>query len=292
MTNVKLALEKINGYELNPLQVFSFNEVVGPRTKERGFKTAKVFEGGKVVEDLGGGICQVSSTLYQAALSAGLKVTESHRHSLPIKYIPKGMDATVVYGFKDLKFVNNTPDKLLIEGLVANDEVLVKIYKILGKPVTVYLDGQVLEAALQPYSAQGTVYVPLRALAEKMGFAVEWVGEKQQIVLYKNNTQLAITIGSQLVQVNGQPIKVGSAPAVINGHTVVPVRFVAEAFGNQVQWKGEEQAVYITSPRPIIPMEPTESRGQEENNSSAGNALELPEDLPLEDYSPSSSQTF
>lgn len=291
MTNVKLAVEKINGYELKPQQVFSFNQVVGPRTKERGFKEAIVFEGGKMVKDVGGGICQVSSTLYQAALSAGLKVTESHRHSLPVRYIAQGKDATVVYGIKDLKFVNNTPDKLLIESLLTDNKVLVRIYKILGKPVKVYLDGQVLEATTQPYAAEGTVYVPLRILAEKMGFAVEWVGGKQQIILRKGNVQLAITIGSPMVYLNGQPVKAGAAPKVINDTTVVPVRFVAEAFGSNVQWNEKEQAVYITSPKPASQASPIESNEKEGDNWK-DKGLDVPQDLPLEDHSSSAGEIY
>lgn len=254
LINVKLAAEKINGYELNAGQIFSFNQVVGPRTKERGYREAIIFLGGEEVLELGGGICQVSSTLYQAALLAGLEIIEVHPHSKPVNYIAPGKDATVYYGHKDLKFRNNTSDKLLLECLVADKEVWAAVYKILGQPVKVYLDGELLQGPLTPYLTKGTVYVPLRSLAEKMGFYVEWVGEKGQILLKKNDVQIGITIGSSQVSLDDGFVEVGSAPTIVNGYTLVPVRFVAETFGSAVQWHGHEQAVYITSlePRPQL----------------------------------------
>jgi len=113
--NIKLASEKINGLIMLPGDVFSFNTIVGPRTPENGFKTAHVYVAGEVIDDYGGGICQVSSTLYNAVLTADLEVTERLNHMFTVGYVPLGCDATVSYGSVDFKFRNNSnwPIKLV-----------------------------------------------------------------------------------------------------------------------------------------------------------------------------------
>ncbi len=107
-SNIKLACEKINGYVLLPGEEFSYNEVVGPRTLERGFKIANVYVGNTTQPGIGGGICQVSSTMYNAVVFADLEITERRNHTLPVAYVPMGRDATVSYDFIDFKFKNNT----------------------------------------------------------------------------------------------------------------------------------------------------------------------------------------
>lgn len=106
--NIKLACEKINGYILEPGEEFSYNDVVGPRTAERGFRIANVYVGNTVQPGIGGGICQVSSTMYNAIIFANLEITERRNHTLPVSYVPMGRDATVSYGTTDFRFKNNT----------------------------------------------------------------------------------------------------------------------------------------------------------------------------------------
>lgn len=107
-TNVKLAASHINGTILNPGDVFSYNKTVGPRTYANGFLDATVFANGGAEDGVGGGICQVSSTLYVAALHADLSIVERKNHSLYVSYVPLGQDATVAYGAIDFRFENNT----------------------------------------------------------------------------------------------------------------------------------------------------------------------------------------
>lgn len=104
--NIEIASTKINGTLVKPNEVFSFNEVVGERTAEAGFDDAPVFVGGKLVPGVGGGICQVSSTLFNVALLSGMEIVERDTHFAPVSYIPKGRDATVAYGYIDFKFRN------------------------------------------------------------------------------------------------------------------------------------------------------------------------------------------
>lgn len=106
--NIKRALALINGITLLPGEEFSFNQKVGPRTEANDFYVAPTISGGKYVDDYGGGVCQVSTTLYIAALRAGCKVTERHKHTYPSEYVMDGADATVAYDTKDLKFVNTS----------------------------------------------------------------------------------------------------------------------------------------------------------------------------------------
>lgn len=127
--NIKLACEAIKNTLIAPGEVFSFNNIVGPRETERGYLNAMIIMGGQFAPGLGGGICQVSSTLYNTVLLANLEIIERHPHSLRIDYVPLGKDATVTYGVKDLKFKNNTPGYLLVD------------YKIIGQKLTISIFG-------------------------------------------------------------------------------------------------------------------------------------------------------
>jgi len=122
--NLKIAADKINGKILAPGDVFSFNEVVGERTEANGFKKGMVFEGGRVVEGIGGGICQVSSTLYNAVLKANLKIVERVNHMFTVDYVPAGLDATVAYGVIDFKFQNSTRWPIKIEAFMTENNQL------------------------------------------------------------------------------------------------------------------------------------------------------------------------
>lgn len=103
--NIALAAKKISGSVIGPKQEFSFNGTVGERTEENGFRVANVIYEGKFVPGVGGGVCQVSSTLFGAALRAGLSIEESHAHSLSVGYVPPSLDA-MVSSSSDLRFVN------------------------------------------------------------------------------------------------------------------------------------------------------------------------------------------
>ncbi len=107
-SNVELASRRINGKILMPGEKFSYNETIGDTTIANGFKMAPVYANGKTEQGVGGGICQVSSTLYSAVLYADLQVDERRNHSMTVAYLPKGQDATVSYGAIDFKFSNNT----------------------------------------------------------------------------------------------------------------------------------------------------------------------------------------
>ena len=119
--NIRQASATINGVCIQPGQTFSFNTVVGERTKSTGYRPAPAYTGSGTSLEYGGGICQVSSTLYAAVLQTDLQVTERHPHSIRVTYIPRGKDATVDWNHKDFKFVNNTEDPIYIACRVDDD---------------------------------------------------------------------------------------------------------------------------------------------------------------------------
>jgi len=129
--NMKLATSKIDGTILLPGDVFSFNEVVGPRTAERGYLPANSYVGGKIVKDIGGGICQVSTTLYNSTLKADLETVSRSNHMFTVSYVPFGLDAAVDYASSvDFKFRNNTNMPIKIQGKVTSDNRVV--FTIIG----------------------------------------------------------------------------------------------------------------------------------------------------------------
>ena len=124
ISNIRLAMSIINGTCLHPGEQFSFNQVVGQRTASRGFKMATAYNDGTVTEEVGGGICQVSTTLFNAVVKADLQIDERHPHSLTVSYVDLGKDAAVDWGNKDLKFTNNTDDNVYIACFVSDDKRL------------------------------------------------------------------------------------------------------------------------------------------------------------------------
>ena len=127
-TNVSLATNKINGKVLMPGEVFSFNGTVGKRTPQAGFKVAGVYMNGQVATDYGGGICQVSSTLYNAVLRANLEIVDRSNHIFEVGYVPIGTDATVSWGAPDFKFKNSRSYPIKIVTSSSNRKCVVKFY--------------------------------------------------------------------------------------------------------------------------------------------------------------------
>ena len=142
--NISLACQAINGMILEPGEEFSFNEVVGQRTAARGYREANAYSSGETVKELGGGICQVSSTLYYSVLLAELEVTARKNHSYVSTYIPMGMDATVSWKKPEFKFVNNTSYPIRIEAEIANGLVTVRLMGTDKRDYYIELDYEVV----------------------------------------------------------------------------------------------------------------------------------------------------
>jgi vancomycin resistance protein VanW len=111
--NIRIAISMIEKVEIEPNQIFSFWSIIGEPLLKKGYKTGRNIIGDRLQEDIGGGLCQVSGMLYHLALIAGLEILERHSHTLDLyeedkRYTPLGADATVVFGYKDIRFINNS----------------------------------------------------------------------------------------------------------------------------------------------------------------------------------------
>lgn len=128
VSNIKLLARLLDGQLIAPGEVFSFNERIGPRTLERGFKLAPTIINGRLVDTAGGGACQVGTTLFNTAFFAGMKIVERHNHSFFISHYPPGRDATVSYGGYDLKFKNDYKSWILIKAYATNSRITIAFY--------------------------------------------------------------------------------------------------------------------------------------------------------------------
>lgn len=141
--NIRLATEAIDGTVIEPGATFSFNETVGNTSAERGYQEAAVIRNGEVAQGDGGGVCQVSTALYIAAVKADMEIVERHPHSVPSDYAPIGLDATIVYDSFDLRLKNNTEHPMTIQAKAVGQTVDVSI---VGDPLP---EGRTVDATSQ-----------------------------------------------------------------------------------------------------------------------------------------------
>ena len=130
--NIRFGADKINGTILRPGEVFSANNTLGKRTRKNGWKNAGAYEGGEVVQQAGGGVCQLSSTLYNAALYADMEIVERRNHSMPVHYVSRGRDATInsIGNLIDFKFRNNTSSDIIIIAYTEGNNLHMEIYGV------------------------------------------------------------------------------------------------------------------------------------------------------------------
>ena len=172
-TNLQIAAEKINGKVLMPGEEFSYNKVVGKRTVEAGYKDAAIYADGGVVDGLAGGICQISSTLYNSVLLANLQITERRNHSFTTSYLPAGKDATVVWGTTDFRFINSRSYPIKLEASVKNG---IAEFKIHGMQEEVEYEVRILPVKIQsiPYSViyqEDPTVIPGQQIVKQAGHA-------------------------------------------------------------------------------------------------------------------------
>jgi vancomycin resistance protein YoaR len=147
--NIKLISETVNGTEIKPGEIFSVNELVGERTVEKGYRDAPAISDGILVEEVGGGICQLAGTLYNAALLADMEIVERVRHTWPSDYLPIGQDSTLNWKNKDLKIKNTSDYSIYISAVFEDLRVKVKLY---GQPpedgVTIKVQNEIVQELL------------------------------------------------------------------------------------------------------------------------------------------------
>lgn len=153
VSNVKLAADTLDGTILLPGETFSYNDTLGERTTARGYQAAPAYSNGESVQEVGGGICQVSSTLYKATLLSDLKIVEHHNHSYVSSYIGIGMDATVSWGGPDYQFKNDTDYPIKIVASYSGGQVTCSIYGAKLDDTHVEMTAETLQV-----NSSGTVY--------------------------------------------------------------------------------------------------------------------------------------
>ncbi len=195
--NIKLAIKTIDGTVLKPGEEFSFNNKTGERSEKNGYKKANVISGGIYIESTGGGVCQVSTTLYNACLRAGLEITEIHPHSLSVGYVDPGFDAMVNMGSSDFRFKNSTDEDVIITASCVDDYCRFVIY---GKPMpyTIKTRSVVLEEIepsivftedIDKYGKDGRVY----SNNETMVFPKKGIKAEGYIDIYNKDGILTVT---------------------------------------------------------------------------------------------------
>ena len=166
-TNIQLSAQAINGKTVLPGEIFSFNGATGERTAARGYKEAPAISGGQSKDEVGGGVCQTSSTLFNAVARADLEIIERNPHAWPSSYIEKGFDATVNWPGLDFKFRNNTEWPVFIVAGYSNRKITVNIYGMsLGAGVKIDLESELVRKIPKP-SGVKEVYNPELAPGER-----------------------------------------------------------------------------------------------------------------------------
>ncbi len=228
--NIEIATGVINGTVVMPGETFSFNDVVGPRTVERGYQEAGTYVGNKVEPGIGGGICQVSTTIYRAAMKANLRSIERTNHSMTVGYAKPSLDATVSYGYLDYKFKNTYDFPIYIQGGTAGKVVSYNIY---GDPSL--LDGKTYDMVNEIIETipPETKVVPDNTLPEG-----KEVSEGGNVTGYKSRSY-------QITYENGVEVK----RDIVSTDNYASVGMLVR--------KGTQPAAEILPPLPIPPTLPT-----------------------------------
>ncbi len=180
-TNLKLSSEKINGTIIMPGEIFSYNKIVGERTIAKGYKEAAVYSGGKVINGIGGGICQLSSTLYNAVVYANLEIVSRSNHMFLTSYVTAGRDATVSWGTLDFSFKNTRKYPIKVVSIVKNGLVTVEIQGLKEeKEYEVVIENKVTEVI--PYQVK---YVKDDKLEEGETQIVQYGANGAKSITYK-----------------------------------------------------------------------------------------------------------
>lgn len=143
-TNLRKSAQNIDGTIVPNGTVFSANKAIGERTAQNGWKEAKMFVNGDVVDGIGAGICQTATTIYNAALLAGLPIVERHQHQFRVYYAPASRDATLYWGVKDFKFRNNTGGSIYVQTFLRNNHYIVRLYGTSPMTKNVKVESKVL----------------------------------------------------------------------------------------------------------------------------------------------------
>lgn len=243
--NLKIAMSKLDGVVIMPGETFSYNKTLGKRTVEEGYEYANGFAAGKVVPMLAGGICQISSTLYDAALYANLKIVERHNHMFQATYVEPGKDATVVYGSLDFKFQNTRSYPIMIKTKCGGGLAEIKIF---GIKEQVEYEIEIISTILSttPYSV---VYQDDTSLTPGREKVAQW------------GLKGCKSITHRIVKLNGQEV----SREVLSTDSYSPLNKIVRRGVSAVSKTEPETPTETTTPTtPTEPEEPTTSTTTEE----------------------------
>lgn len=242
--NLRIASGYINGTLLMPGDEFSYNKTIGPTTPERGYKEANTYVGSKIVPGYGGGVCQVSSTLYRAVIQANIRSTERRNHSMTVGYAKPGLDATVAAGYIDYKFVNTYDFPIYIQGYLSGNQVVFnvwgnkeamggKTYELVNEILETYTYGT--EEVQDPTLPEGTRVVTSSGAngCKASGYLVTYengVQVNKELIstdVYSTRNQV-VSVGTKKVEVPTPPSQNETTPEE-NVPAEVPAEAPAEA---------------------------------------------------------------
>lgn len=223
--NLVLAARSVNGVILKPGQVFSYNNCVGPRLMSRGFRSAPIFVRGNLEPGLGGGICQVSSTIYNAVLLAGLHVVERSHHSRTVPYVTPGRDATVAYGLRDFRFENNAENPIGVIALVKGSLLSVYVYGAAGDKKQV----KIVTSKLS-YRAAGVKTVVDRTLKAGAKKVVDHGSPGASVTVYR---KLLASDGAETTELVSRDRYPSQAKVIAHGPAAGAVSSAASAVAKQ-----------------------------------------------------------
>lgn len=216
-TNVRLAAEAVNGTILQPGEEFSFNGTVGERTEAKGYQGAAAYNNGEVVEEIGGGVCQVSSTLYNAVVQAGLRTTVRRSHTFEPSYVTPGTDATVSWESPDYKFVNNSSTAIGIRAKYSDRKMTVSIYgiPILEDGVTYSLSSTKLKDTDIPaatYEEDQTLQPDVEVIKSAGSMGSQW---ETRLVIKKDGTVISEEVDHTVTYKGHAPVILRNTSGIV-----------------------------------------------------------------------------
>ena len=215
ITNIRLITDAVNGFSIEPGETLSLNGITGQRTPEKGYKEAPAISHGKLIDDTGGGVCQLAGTLYNAALLSELEIEERYRHTWPAAYLPVGQDATITWPNKDLKIHNNTEWPIYIHAAMDSENLTVTLYGHKGTEYEIQIEREIIET-LKP-AAPSVVHDPTKPPSFKQVVETERTG--YYVRVYRRYYQEGSLIKEELLTTDRYaPIRgkviIGSRPEI------------------------------------------------------------------------------
>ncbi len=291
-TNVKLAAQQLNGTIVQPGQELSFNDTVGERTEAKGYQSAAAYNNGEVVQEIGGGVCQVSTTLYNAVLRAGLKISMRRSHTFEPTYVTPGQDATVSWGGPDFKFVNTSKAAVGIKASYYNQTVTVSVYGIpvLEEGVTYSLESTKLGDIDPPaptYEEDQTVPLDQEVTVSSGSMGSRW---ETRLIIKKDGEVISREVDHTTTYKGHSPVIKRNTSGVYippEGETTAPSEDATEPSAESVPSGplgplGEQQttAAVVSPPVETQPAAPPFDSGQPQISSGPGEAPAEPGAIP------------